>query len=48
MADQVRRNRVQSLFIDTETNPLAFGSGPDIAHALGGLYVNIASLARKK
>ena len=44
VADHLRRNRIQSLFIDTETNPLVFGYAPDIAHALGGKYINISKL----
>jgi len=46
IAYRIRRNRIQSFFIDTETNPLAFGYGPDIAHAMGGLYINIGNLLK--
>jgi len=44
VSDRIRRNRIQSIFIDTEPNPLAFGYGPDIAYALGGLYINMGRL----
>ncbi len=48
VCERIRRNRTRAIFIDTETDPLAFGYGPDIAHAMGGLYVNIAQLLKNR
>nr|HID57877.1 VWA domain-containing protein [Desulfobacterales bacterium] len=48
VADRIRRNRILSIFIDTEDNPLAFGYGPDIAWALDGTYLTLSQIVQKQ
>ena len=43
----LRRNGIAFVFIDTEPNPLAFGSGPAIARKAGGTYRTLVDLLKK-
>jgi magnesium chelatase subunit D len=46
VAERVAQNRTTLVFIDTEDDPLAFGYGPQVAQAAGGVYRTMASLIR--
>jgi magnesium chelatase subunit D len=43
----LRRNGIAFVFIDTESNPLAFGYGPAIARKAGGVYRTLVDLLKK-
>ncbi|MBI4777089.1 MAG: VWA domain-containing protein [Deltaproteobacteria bacterium] len=46
VAERVAQNRTALVFIDTEDDPLAFGYGPQVARAAGGVYRTMASLMK--
>lgn len=46
MAERVAQNQTALVFIDTDDDPLAFGYGPQVAQAAGGVYRTMAYLLK--
>ena len=46
VGERVAQNRTTLVFVDTDDNPLAFGYGPQVARAAGGVYRTMTSLLR--